>query len=475
LNKTLLGFLAAALLSVSLQVKLAAQQDSLEKNFEENALKIDTLNLTISDIVITGNDITKKDIITREMTLKKGSKFTLKKYSDDLMNIYNLALFTKVDIIPAPSGGNQIALNVDVKERWYILPLPSGGIEDGEWKKVWAGMNLRWDNFRGRNESVNLGFRVFYNPSVSLRYFVPWIGRKLHLFAGIGGSWQRTRNQSLNAVGKNSGENTIKFEDRNYDNIQYKGELTVGRYFGRKFAVYTDLRFHHLRVTEFAPGRTLSENGVDRYLVIGGGISYDSRDIYEYATKGMFLKTNYYRYGFIDKVINFGRFNFENQSFIPIPIKNQYYLTFASRLFTSLAIGAVIPVYNHEYLGYSEDYIRGWKGQAFEGDDQFTIYNELRIPIITPRYIQGSQMPIVKDIPIIKNLDIRHGLYLTLIYDIGTVWYKHERLSSKRFISGAGIGINIIAPFGYVLRADWVFRLGKPTVGQIGLALSAKF
>lgn len=467
--------LAAAMVLILTNLEIAAQQDTLEENFVEEAQKIDSLDLVVSDIIITGNNITDKDIITREMSLKKGSKFTLKKYSDDLLNIYNLALFTKVDLIPAPSGGKEIAINVDVKERWYILPLPSGGIEDGEWKKIWGGLNLRWDNFRGRNESLNFGFRVFYNPSVSLRYFVPWIGKKLHLFAGIGGAWQRNRNQSLNAVGKTSGSNTIKFGDINYDNIQYKAELTVGRFFGRHFSVYTDYKFHHLRVTEYAPGRTLSENGVDRYLVLGGGISYDTRDIYEYATKGVYLRTNYYRYGFIDKAINFGRFNFENQSFIPIPVKNQYYLTFASRIFTSLAVGAIIPVYNHEYLGYSEDYIRGWKGQAFEGDDQFSMYNELRIPLLTPRYIKGIQMPIVKDIPVIKNLDIRHGLYLTLIYDIGTVWYKHEKLSDKRFISGAGIGINIIAPFGYVLRADWVFRLGKPTVGQIGLALSAKF
>ena len=158
-----------------------------------------------------------------------------------------------------------------------------------------------------------------------------------------------------------------------------------------------------------------------------------------------------------------------------ISITKNYYLTFATKLFTSLAIGSDIPFYNHEYLGYSEEYIRGWKDKAYEGDDIFTAYNELRIPILTPRYVKGKEMPVVKDIPIIKNLDIRHGLYFTLIYDIGTVWYNDENLKNKRFFSGAGIGLNIIAPFGYVLRADWVFRLGKPTVGQIGFSLSAKF
>jgi outer membrane protein assembly factor BamA len=449
--------------------------DSLQKQFEANALKIDSMNLKVSSIIVSGNSITKDDIITREMSLKKGGKFTLKKYSEDILSIYNLALFTKVDIVPVPVNNNEIALNVDVKERWYILPLPNAGIEEGEWKKVWLSLNLRWDNFRGRNERLNAGFRVFYNPSVNLSYYIPWIGEKLHLFMGLGGSWQRQRNRSLEAVGRQSGSNTIAYNDSNYENIQYKAELTIGRYFGKHFSVFTEYKFNHLRVTKFAPGRTVSEDGLDRYIILAGGVAWDSRDIYEYATKGLYSRLKYERYGFLDNQINFGRFSFENQSFIPIPFSKNYYITVASKLYTSLAVGAVIPLYNHEYLGYSEDYVRGWKGKAYEGDDVFTLYNEIRIPIVKPRYVRGKDMILVKAIPIVKDLDIRHGLYFTIIYDIGTVWYKDEKISKKRFFSGAGIGVNIIAPFGYVLRADWVFRLGKPTVGQIGFSLSAKF
>jgi len=449
--------------------------DSLKHAFEENALKIDSLNLMVGSIIITGNKVTKDEIILREMSLKPGTKFTLQKYQDDLLNIYNLALFTKVEIIPVPTGEKELSLNVDVQERWYILPLPSGGIEEGEWKKIWGGLNIRWDNFRGRNERVNFGFRIFYNPSVSFNYYVPWIGEKPHLFMSIGGSWQKTRNRSLNAIGRQSGSSTITYNEDNYDNFLTKAELTVGRYFGKRFSLFTSIKYNHLLVSQYAPGRTVSPNGLDRFLNLGLGFSYDSRDIYEYATKGIFNRTAYERYGFIDKEINFGRFSFENQSFIPINLTKSYYLTFASKLYTSLAIGAVIPFYNHEYLGYSEDYIRGWKGKAFEGDDVFTLYNEIRIPIVKPRYIKARDMALVRDLPIIKNLDLRHGLYVTLFYDIGTVWYNNENLTKKRFLNGVGIGLNFIAPFGYVLRADWGFRLDKPIVGQIGLSLYAKF
>jgi outer membrane protein insertion porin family len=450
------------------------QDDSLI-TLEDAALQLDSLNLTVNAIVITGNDVTKEEIILREMSLKKGSRFTYKKYSEDLLRIYNLALFTKVEIIPIQVSDKEVTVNVDVTERWYILPLPQGGIEDGEWKKIWVGLNLRWDNFRGRNERLNVGFRVFYNPAAGIRYQVPWIGEKLHLFTSMSLAWARTRNQSLSAVGRENGSGTLKYGDENYDNIQYRAELTIGKYLTKYFNVFTDFKYNYLRVTKFQPGRTLSADGIDRYLTVGAGISFDSRDLIEYPTKGDYLRTYYHRYGFIDKEINFGRYVIENQSFIPLDVTKTYYLTLASRIFTSLAVGAIIPVYNHEYLGYSEDYVRGWKRQAFEGDNVFTVYNELRIPILKPRYIKAKKLMIVKDLPIIKNLDLRHGVYFTMIYDIGTVWYKDENIYNKRFMSGAGIGVDIIAPFGYIFRTNWVFRFDRPVVGQLVFSIGAKF
>ncbi len=75
----------------------------------------------------------------------------------------------------------------------------------------------------------------------------------------------------------------------------------------------------------------------------------------------------------------------------------------------------------------------------------------------------------------IKKLDLKYGLYFTVLYDIGGVWFKDDNLKKVRFRSGTGIGLNFILPFGYVLRADWAFRIAKPTVGEINLSLNAKF
>lgn len=449
-------------------------RDSVALLIYQNPEYADSLNLIISDIIITGNEVTKKEIITREMHLKTGKKFTNDDYEHDLKKIYNTGLFNKVDILPIPVSQKEIVLNVDVQEKWYIFPLPEGGIDEGDWKKLWAGMNLKWENFRGRNETVSLYFRVFYNPAVRLSYSIPWIGEKAHLYTSMSIGYYKFRNQSLTAIGKTDfGE--IRYNDYNYDNYKLNTLGTVGKYLTDRISVFTDVGFDYLRVSEYKEGRTVSPTGRDKYLILGLGIKYDSRDNYEFATKGFYLRTSLTRFGFIDKSIDFGRFSFESQSFLPVYLTPKYYITAASRVYTSEAIGAVIPLYHHEFLGYGNNYIRGWSGYAFEGENQLTAFNELRIPIVSPRYIKADELPILKGLPIIKKLDLKYGLFFTVLYDIGAVWYKADHLKNVHFHSGTGIGLNFILPFGYVLRADWAFRIAKPSVGELGLSINAKF
>lgn len=452
-----------------------AQIDSVNSTVKKNPVNIDSLKLTVDGVLLSGNDITDDDIIIREMSLKKGSRFTVGKYEKDLLSIYNLGLFTKVDIFPVPSKEKSVLLNVDVQERWYILPLPQAGIEDGEWAKKWIAIKLRWDNFRGRNESLNIYGRVLYNPSVSFSYSIPWIGEKLHLFTSFGIGYSKIRNKSLTALGRSNTGNTLTSNDSNYDNFNFNVNATIGKYITKNFNTFINFGYYRVRVSQYQPGRTVDNDGNDNYLGYGFGVSYDTRNILEYPTRGIYTRTVFMRYGQIDDALNFGRFDFESQTFLPVDLSKNYFLTIATKFRTSLAVGAVIPVYQHQYLGYSEEYVRGWKGKAFEGEDIFTVWNELRIPILQPKYISAKDIPIVKDVPIIKKLDLRHGLFFTLIYDLGTVFNTNDKIKKVRFLNGAGFGLDFIMPFGYIARIDWVFRLGKPTVGQIGFHLGAKF
>jgi outer membrane protein assembly factor BamA len=457
-------------------LKKTEMQDSLVRLIRKNPYLIDSLKLIVQEVVISGTKVTKDIVILREMSLKKNELFTLSKYEDDVQRIYNLGLFTKVEILPIPTFQKHIILNVDVQERWYIFPFPEWGLDEGEWSKLWIGARLRWDNFRGMNENISLFFRVLYNPAVSISYNIPWIGKDIHLFASIRGGYSETQNQSLLAIGRPNGSSTWSRTDTgNFAYYNSAASFTVGKYFSRNFAVFVDIGYTHSRVSEYAPNRTVSPTGVDKYLTFGPGIQFDSRDIREYATKGFYLKANALRYGYPDNVINFGRYALETKSFIPVNITKEYYVTVASRIFTSIAAGAVIPIYQHEYLGYGDNYVRGWNGYGFEGDNVFSFYNELRIPILQPRYISASELPLIGKIPMINKFQLKHGLYFTILYDLGAVWNKYDRIYDIKFMRGAGIGLNFVLPFGFIFRMDWAFRINRPSVGTFIIGTSAKF
>ena len=140
------------------------------------------MSLYIENIVISGNKITEADIILREMQTKENSYTSVEVLNRDIQRIYNLGLFTKVDVAPLPSSDKGYSLLITVEETFYILQIPIGGIKDGDLKKIWMGLNLKWRNFRGRNETLGLAFGVFYDPFINLSYSIPCIGKHHHYY-----------------------------------------------------------------------------------------------------------------------------------------------------------------------------------------------------------------------------------------------------------------------------------------------------
>jgi len=452
-----------------------SQDDTVYAYLEKNAAKVDSMGLIVKNIVISGNDVTDNNVILREMSLKEGEPFTMKKYTDDLSRLNNLRLFSKVDILPIPISQNEVLLNVDVKERWYLYPLPSAGIDEGEWRKLWVSLNLRWDNFRGKDESVNLNVRFFYNPSVRFSYNVPWIGDNMHLFTNFSIGYSKMRNESLLILGKQNGEPTIGYYDTNFDYINFNTGITIGRYFNRNFSVFTNVAYTYLRTLEYFPGSTANPDGKDQFLSVGGGIQWDSRNNREFATLGYYMRTTFTRNGFNESLVDFNRFSFAGQGYVPVFFSKDYFITLASSLNTNLAVGYDIPVYSHQYLGYSSNYVRGWWGLAYEGEDLLTSFNEIRIPIITPSFIKANKVPIVQDLPIVKKMEFRYGLYGTVFFDAGAVFNHGEYIFKQHYQYGTGVGLNFIAPFGYIFRTEFAVRLAKPTIGQVNITFGAKF
>lgn len=443
---------------------------SIEEMNNSQAIK----DAYVGRIIIAGNDVTDEDIITREMYTTPNSKLDLYKLQDDIQRIYNLGLFNKVDVYPAPTDKpNVFDLMVLVEERFYILPMPQGGFKDGQFSKFWGGARVQWNNFRGRNETASLSFGIGYEPFVRVGYSVPWIGENAHFFSSTSIGYSKNYNRSNFAL-NDSTSNEIPSVSENFAIYNFDADYKIGKYFGKYFSLTTNLKYSIINTSQYEPGRTVSPDGKDNFLTFALSGKFDSRNATEYTMAGSYYFLEYRKFGF-GRLFDFNKVKFETKKFIPIKLSDRYSVTLANRTLGVISFGGDMPYYLDEYFGYN-NIIRGYKKRVLEGQNLLGVFTELRIPVIDPFYVQGKEMPAINKISMLKNLSYKFGLYATIFFDVGGVWDKTDNFFKTHFLNGFGTGLNVILPFGFVGRTDFAFRVdGKRFVPQVVFDLDASF
>ena len=100
--------------------------------------------ITISNIIITGNNITHQDIILRELIFSKNNSFPkidlTEKIEDSKENLINLKLFNFVEIEHVILE-DKAEITINLTERWYIWPYPVFEISE-------RNFNSWWENFK---------------------------------------------------------------------------------------------------------------------------------------------------------------------------------------------------------------------------------------------------------------------------------------------------------------------------------------
>src|SRR5678810_1089700 len=85
-------------------------------------------SFVLGEIVITGNKRTKDYIIERELSFKSGDSISLpdlvKKFEGARQQLINTRLFIEVVVALKSIRGYFVDVSIDVKERWYIFPIP---------------------------------------------------------------------------------------------------------------------------------------------------------------------------------------------------------------------------------------------------------------------------------------------------------------------------------------------------------------
>jgi len=448
---------------------------------QNDSLKVDSIhikyiqNMIIERIILVGNEKTKEDVILRELKTKEGEKLNLTVLEEDIKRLYNLGLFIKVDVLPAPLMNNKINLIFEFEESFYFLPIPQGGIKEGDIKKIWGGINFEWRNFRGMNHTINLSFGVGYEPFIFTSFTNPWVMGKHHYFYQFGFGFSRNYDRSKGKT-DSTGVYFLKDDVPTFKINNYQGSIRFGKFINDFTALSGILSYFSKTVSEYEESRTLSTDGHDYYPSLTLDFTFDSRDYNKFPLKGFYNNTQYSRIGLFSGLFDLNKIKFDVRNYLPVRIAGEYKIILGGRFNTAVTFGGGdIPAYLREQLGY-DNLIRGWDNFVFQGEDKLFASTELRIPIIQPFYVKGHDHMVINKLPVVKQFSYRYGLYTTLFYDLGGVWGRKENISNTQFKSGYGIGLNFLLPFNFVARTDLGFRRENSKFkGQIIVSLDASF
>jgi outer membrane protein assembly factor BamA len=402
-----------------------------------------TFSFVVDTIVVQGTRVTKPFIITREMTIQAGDTVTDAEIEENRKRIENLGLFTRVEIIPQVGAFDRTPLlkrnilMVRVTEEWYILPLPFWHKEGDDFNKITYGLQYLHRNFRGRNERIAASVWTGAQTGYQVSYSNPW-------FAGKG-TWgcaadaYRTIRKVSNA----------EYRELDAELNTSGGRASVQRRFGLDTRFTAIVGFSRLRANY--SDLMVSNQGFDDWVSTGIVFLSDRRDLYEYPSKGWFHLVNIYW----DLLLNRPNSSTEMTS-ISGSLEIRHYrqlplsMIACERGLIRLRNG-LVPLYRRYLLGQDTDpSIRGWRGDAEEGEGLFLGSLELRRPLFNIRYFSWESAPVFRRY--FRNL--KYGLSAGLFLDLGQVWFEPGAASWKRFQAGWGAGLHFHLPYVEVIRLD---------------------
>ncbi|HXX62282.1 MAG TPA: POTRA domain-containing protein [Bacteroidota bacterium] len=397
----------------------------------------------IDTVIVSGNEKTEAYVILDEMTLKSGMAATPELLEYDRNRIYSLGLFTSVDLYYDSLGTKRFLL-VNVRERWFIVPVPILGFRDGDPSKFFFGGGLLHYNFRGRNQKL-FGSAVFgYDPAFAFSFSDPQYDRADNLFLGASISASKVRNKSVI-----QSDLTGDFDEQHYD---VNG--TIGKRLNLFESAGINAGFHAVNIGSLYPGRTVSPDGRDRYIYATASYVYDSRNLLEYATQGSMFFLYFTKYGFGESNVSFSRYGLDARKYFPLGGD----FSLAARVQGSLVSGGLVPTYAHVYFGIGE-HIRGYYRTIWEGEDIAGGTLELRYALLGAKTIRFSAIPLPDEFSV-----WRFGVSLALFTDTGLAWFRGDKVHFDSFASGYGGGVHFLLPYGVILRTEYAWndhRIGQ--------------
>ena len=387
----------------------------------------------VNSIQITGNQYTKDHIVLREIQHPVPGDFNQSVAQEDRDRIYNLGLFSTVDVSAQGS-----VYTVTVVETFRFIPFPL--VEYDEGKGLSYGGGVAYKNFRGLNEKLFFGMIFGQERTWFLDFQDPWIAGD-HVSINLG-MYDFFSDGAVYA----------------YEYHEKGGYAGIGFYQGdhNKYNVKMGVKTISVDTAGVIPDErwVLGTFIYDyHYLYTIFNYQYDTRDVFVDPTKGQHLKLHLTPIIGFENTHNYYQFNYEHTYFYQISqdFRNPV-LSINSSLFIQKP--ERIPLFSYVYIG-GEDYVRGyspipWQNpestqDKIEGVHAFYESIQLQHTLIPRKDYGGIELGI--DVVYFLDAGVSSNNLNSIDFKNGIVGYG---FGLRFFASGAGvIGIDIgFNPYG---------------------------
>jgi hypothetical protein len=417
----------------------------------------------IHQIHVTGRHKTRQTLILRELSVKMGEYISFQQ-QEQLLNqnklrLLNLRLFTEVTIHSTPVGKDSVDWNIEVYDRFPIMPEPEFEFADRNFNVWWTeqnrdlsrlnlGLTLVHNNFRGNREVLSVTGQLGYTQKVGLSYAIPFIdNQKKH---GIGLSFFGIQNKEIAYQTLN---NKLQFyrSDNNFMQRRFDASLWYTYRPAYAFTHTVQLSFSQYWISDTIAymnpeylGKGAQQEKVMRLLY---KLEYNGVDNWNYPLKGnRFIGVIEQKWGINNKNVQSS-----------IHLHYDHFCNIYPKWYTSLILRARLsspqqqPYIFRQNLGYEYDYVRGYEYQVIDGG----AFALARLNFKRTLMDKNIKLPI----KYLERIPIK--VYAKIYGDIG---YGYDHLApsqnnyANRALYATGIGVDIITLYDLKLRIEYTLN-----------------
>lgn len=429
-------------------------------------------NFVIGEINVTGNKRTKTYVVQRELPFKSGDTVSLSelvtKFEFARQQLINTRLFNDAIVALKSIRGHLVDISIEVKERWYIFPLPYLRPVDrnlSEWAKqgysadrINYGFKFTHYNFSGRNDKLRLWLIAGYSKQIQFEYDQPYADKTLKNGYKISFGYADTK--EINYATLN---NEQMFTDTVGGSKSWRGAVEYNYRPGLRTFHSIRLGFTHARfdqnILKLNPKfYNEGKNNVD-IPEISYTLKHFHLDYIPFPLKGWSAEAS---------ILRKGIFSYSNMW--QLAAKYQRATDLGQKFYFNWQGSGVIrypfdqPFYNTQLFGYGDMYLRGLENYVVDGVGGLMSRQTLRRELFkfnVPTFV-GSK----------SHDKIPFRVYSKVFFDAGYAYNKRfpENSLTNKMLYTAGFGLDVVTFYDFVFRFDYAFN----QLGQNGLFLHFK-